>query len=101
MRMRLKYPTTPENAPMFAADIIGAAAEISGVKLDYSIASLKDLDDIVEGMRQDGCSVDQVAEMLFGFGCYVGDVLVHQAGGHWRNAQETPLANLAGFPLGN
>jgi hypothetical protein len=99
MQLRLKYPPTVDNAPRFAADMVGPAAEISGVKLDYSVASLKSVDDIVEGMRQDGCTSDQIAETLFGFGCYVGEVFVRQAGGNWRNAAETSMAKLAGFPL--
>ncbi len=99
MRLRLKYKPTPKNAPKFASDIIAAAAGISGVELDYSVASLKDVDDIIEGMRQDGCTSEQVAETLFGFGCYVGEVFVRQASGKWRDAADTSMADLAGFPL--
>jgi hypothetical protein len=99
MQLRLKYPPTVENAPRFAADMVGSAAEISGVDLDYSVASLKAVDDIIEGFRQDGCAADQIAATLFGFGCYVGEVFVRHAGGEWRNAAETSMAKLAGFPL--
>jgi len=99
MQLRLKYPPTVENAPKFAADIVASAAEISGVDLDYSVASLKTVDNIVEGMRQDGCTSDQIAATLFGFGCYVGEVLVRHAGGNWRNTDETSMAELVGFPL--
>jgi hypothetical protein len=99
MRLRLKYQPIPENAPKFAGDIVAAAAEISGVALDYSADSLKDVDDIIERMRQDGCTSEQLAETLFGFGCYVGEVFVRQAGGRWRNAADTAMADLAGFPL--
>lgn len=99
MRLRLKYPPTPENASKFAADMVVAAAEISSVDLDYSVASLKAVDDIIEEMRQDGCSSDQIAETLFGFGCYVGAIFVQHAGGTWRNAADTPMAELAGLPL--
>ena len=50
-------------------------------------------------MRQDGCTEEQVAETLFGFGCYVGEVFVRHAGGRWRKASETPMAQVAGFSL--
>lgn len=99
MRLRLKYPATPKYAAKFATDIVGAAAKISGVVLDYSVASLQAVDDLVEQMRQDGCTPDQLAETLFGFGCCVGEVFVRQAGGTWRNAADTSIAELAGFPL--
>ncbi|HVJ83533.1 MAG TPA: hypothetical protein VNC50_20880, partial [Planctomycetia bacterium] len=64
-----------------------------------SVASLRAVDDIIEDLRQEGCTSDQMAETLFGFGCYVGEVFVRNAGGRWRNAAETSMADLAGFPL--
>ena len=99
MQLRLKYPPTVENAPKLAADMVASAAEISGVDLDYSVASLKAVDDIIEGMRQDGCTADQIGATLFGFGCYVGEVFVRHAGGQWRNTVATSMAKGAGFPL--
>jgi hypothetical protein len=99
MMLRLMYAPTVENAPRFAEDMVGPAAEISGVDLDYSVASLQAVDDIVERMRQDGCTSDQLGETLFGFGCYVGEVFVRHAGGKWRDAAETAMAKFAGFPL--
>jgi hypothetical protein len=99
MRLQLNYRPIPENAVKFADEMVAAAAEISGVKLDYSVASLEEVDRIIEGLRQDGCTSDQVGETLFGFGCYLGEVLVRQAGGQWRNAADTSMADFAGFPL--
>ena len=99
MNLRLKYKPTPKNAPKFADDIVEAAVEISGVDLDYSVASLRDVDDIIEGFRQDGCSLKEIAETLFGFGCYVGEVFVERSGGRWRHADDTPMADMAGYFL--
>jgi hypothetical protein len=99
MRLNLRYEPTPENASRFAADIVGVAQNVSGTALDYSVDSLKQVDDIIEGMRSEGCTTDQIAETLFGFGCYVGEVLVRRAGATWREAANTPMASFAGFPL--
>ena len=99
MNLRLKYPPTVENAPRFAADIAASAQQISGVQLDYSVASLKEVDDILEGFRKDKLRSTQIAETLFGFGCYIGEVFVRHAGGAWRLAAETAMADFAGFPL--
>ena len=99
MNLRLKYEPTPKNAPKFADDIVESAAEISRVDLDFSVASLKDVDKIIEGFREDGCSLKQIAETLFGFGCYVGEVFVERAGGRWRRAEKTPMADMAGYFL--
>jgi len=45
MRPRLKDRPTVENAPKFAADMVGPAAEIRGAELDFSVASLKAIND--------------------------------------------------------
>lgn len=99
MQLRLKYPPTADNATQFALDIVASALEISGVTLDFTVESLKRVDEILEGFRRDGCTSDQVAETLFGFGCYVGEVFVRNANGRWRNAAETPMASFAGSAL--
>jgi hypothetical protein len=41
---QLKYDITPANATRFAADIAGAVEKNEGVKLDYSVASLAEVD---------------------------------------------------------
>jgi hypothetical protein len=56
MRPRLKYKPKPENAAKFAADIVCSAAKISVAQLDYSVESIKVVDDIIEGFRQGGCA---------------------------------------------
>lgn len=83
MRLRLKFPPTAANMPRFAADILEAAAEISGVTLDYSVASLAAVDSILGEMQRDGIGSDDVAETLFGFGAYIGEVFVRHAAGKW------------------
>jgi hypothetical protein len=92
MELQLRYAPKPENAAKFAADIVASAAEVSGVTLDYGVESLALVDGIMEALRADGVRIDQVAETLFGFGCYVGEVLVRNsdAGAAWQspNAKE-------------
>lgn len=98
MKLRLKYAPVPENAGRFADDIARAAAELDGVRLDYSPQSLDLVDRILEGMRAEGVSSDEIAETAFGFGCYVGEVFVRHAGGRWRAATPQESA-LVGMPL--
>jgi hypothetical protein len=43
-------------------------------------------------MRGKGVSIDQFAETLFGFGCYVGEVFVRHAAGRWIQTPEQWLA---------
>jgi hypothetical protein len=97
--LHLKYSPTVANAPLFAADIVESAFKISGVDLDYRPGSLWEVDRIVEGFRSEGLSRHQVGETLFGFGCYVGEVFVRNAGGVWRPTQDTPMGDFAGAPF--
>jgi hypothetical protein len=96
---RLKYDPTPENAHLFAEDMVQATKKIDGRDLDYSRASLDVLDEVLEGFRADGTTADQVRETLFGFGCYLGEVIVRHAGGKWRPTGETAAANVESLPL--
>ena len=98
MQLRLKYEPTPENASRFAADVVASASSVSGVKLDYTPDSLVLVDGIFDDFRSDGVSGRQIAETLFGFGCYVGEVLTRHAGGQWRAVGDAELA-VGGWPL--
>jgi hypothetical protein len=99
MELRLKYPATPEAAPLHARECVSAVKNVDGVELDYSVESLVTLDGILEGLREDGTRSRQVGETLFSFGCYVGEVFVRHAGGRWRSPRGTPMAGASGFPL--
>ncbi|BAJ28160.1 MULTISPECIES: hypothetical protein [Kitasatospora] len=98
MELRLRYAPEVGNAGRFAADIVGSAARVSGVELDYSVGSLAVVDEIIEDFRENGITGGQVGETLFGFGCYLGEVLVRQGGGSWR-AVDGPEVAEYGFPL--
>jgi hypothetical protein len=99
MRLNLQYPPTPENAPALAAIVVKAARDISNADLDYSAESLSHVDEIIEEFRQRGLTSEQMAETIFSFGCYVGEVLVRNAGAKWRNASETSMGPFSGSPL--
>ena len=105
LRLALKYDPVPENASAFAADIVAAARELSKVNLDYSAASLGLVDGIFADLREQGESSGAIAETLFGFGCYVGEVLVRHAGGWWDTPRPDHEADhemdwaVGGYPL--
>ena len=99
MQLWLKYPPTPEAAPQHAALAVSAAQLIQDIELDYSIESLELLDGLLERLHQDGVAVDQVAEVLFACGCYVGEVFVRHAGAAWCPTEGTSMEGVTGFPL--
>jgi hypothetical protein len=90
--LKLKYEPTPDNAPLFARDVVASTARITGDVLDYSVDSLVVVDRILQSMRAKGVSAEQFAETLFSFGCYVGEVFVRHAGGRWIQTPEQWLA---------
>jgi hypothetical protein len=51
--------------------------------LDYSVASLRLVDFLIDGLRKGGAERQQIAGTLFGLGAYVGEVLVRRAGAVW------------------
>ncbi|MGW4874302.1 Imm52 family immunity protein [Streptomyces chartreusis] len=89
MRLSLKYPAAAASGPRFAADIVAAARAVSEVDLDYSVASLTQVDEMIESIRSDGPPFDAVAETLFDFGAYVGKVLVRHADAQWVNSDDS------------
>jgi hypothetical protein len=97
--LNLKYPPTPENARKLAEVVVSAARNVSGVNLDFSVGSLAAVDQIIEKLRSEGLVAAQIAETLFSFGCYVGEVLVVNAGGTWRSTAETSMAPFASAPM--
>lgn len=99
MDLRLRYAPIATNAPLFAADIARSAFEVDRIDLDYRPGSLIDVDRIIEGFRREGLTPDQIGETLFGFGCYVGEVFVRNAGGVWRATEETSMHDAAGGPF--
>ena len=99
MELQLEYPPTPEGAPQHAALAVESTRNSSLLNLDYSPQSLSQIDQIIDALRADGVGPLQVGESLFGFGCYVGEVFVRHNQAQWRLASETPMKDLAMFPI--
>lgn len=53
--------------------------------LDYSVASLRVVDGIVDGLQHGNPDQTRIADTLFGFGAYLGEVLVRRAGAVWTD----------------
>ena len=98
LRLQLAYPLEPANASRFAADFV-AEAGAQGMVLDYSAASLAGLDAVIGSLRGTGVPVEQVADVLFGFGCYLGESLVRATGGRWVRSTAVALDRPALFPI--
>lgn len=79
--LRLPVPPEPEYAAALADRVVVASRSVSGVELDYHPASLSAVDAILDGFSASGS--DTLAETIFAFGCYIGEVMVRHAGFRW------------------
>jgi hypothetical protein len=86
------------NAAEIAAMAVPVVQENYGVTLDYGVASLKQLDGIIDDLRRDQ-RFEALQPLLFSMGCYVGEVLVRHAGGRWRGTEELGMGAVASSPI--
>jgi hypothetical protein len=89
----LEWPPVPEHMTDHADLIVTKAAEISAVTLDYTVESLRDVESLLEVFHQAGDDPGLMAETVFRFGAYVGEVMVRNADARWVLLPE-------GHPLG-
>jgi hypothetical protein len=83
MKFNLKYPPIAENGPRFASEIVVTARDISGVELDYTVRSLEAADELIDSIRGEGAPIEAIGGTLFGFGAYLGQVMVCHGGMRW------------------
>ena len=94
MNLRLQFAPTPENAAAHAQLAVDAARNVDRVELDYSPQSLAEVDRIIGKFHAQKMRADQIGETVFSFGCYVGEVLVRNLGGTWKNPERSFLSRL-------
>lgn len=98
LQLQLTRPLVAENASLFAADFVEQGRG-QGIPLDYSAGSLTVLDQIIGSLRAENVRAAQVADVLFGFGCYLGETIVRDKGARWVSSARTPLAAISVFPI--
>jgi len=99
MELRLKYPPEPQYAADLARLIVGTAKRVSNLALDYSPESLQLVDQQLAGFEREGVASADVAETLFCFGCYVGEVFVRNLAARWVRTSESAMAGLTPWPM--
>lgn len=66
-----------------AAGFVTRVTDRQRLPLDYSVASLRVVDFLVDGVRKGGADRERAHDTLVGLGAYVGEVLVRRAGAVW------------------
>lgn len=82
-----------------AAAFVARATARNRLPLDYSVASLRVVDFLIDGLRKGGAARERVRDPLFGLGAYVGEVLVRRAGAVWLDFDADQRAYF-GQPVG-
>jgi hypothetical protein len=99
LKIRLRFPASPDNAGDHAEIAVRLAGEQHGLELDYSPESLEALDGAIESMREEGLDGEEAAEVLFVFGCYLGEVMARHLKGRWMPTLRSPLKDLSPWPM--
>ena len=99
VRIRLRYPASPENARDHAQIAVDLAREEYDAELDFSPGSLELVDSFIESLREEGLDGEGAAERLFVFGCYLGEVMVRHLGGSWVPTARSPLRGVSPWPM--
>jgi hypothetical protein len=99
VKLELKFPATAENAVEHARLAVQAVREEFDSDLDFTPASLETLDGHVETLREEGWTAEDASELLFVFGCYVGQVFVRSLRGLWVPTTRSPLAGISPWPM--
>ena len=98
VRLQLSFPLVAENGPRFADEIVQQGRS-QGLALDYSAASLALLDSIIASLRNEKVTADRVADVLFGFGSYLGEAIVRATGGRWISITDAKDRPSSTFPI--
>ncbi|MDG9720762.1 hypothetical protein [Streptomyces sp. DH24] len=69
--------------PACARTFVTRVTARNRLPLDYSTASLRVVDFLIDGLRKGGADQERARSALFALGAYVGEVLVRRAGATW------------------
>ncbi|MEU5216490.1 hypothetical protein AB0G79_09825 [Streptomyces sp. NPDC020807] len=72
----------------YAAEFVSRATARARLPLDYSVASLRIVDRVVDGLRRTTDDPAAVRQALQGLGAYAGEVFVCRYGARWVDFDE-------------
>jgi peptidylprolyl isomerase len=81
-------PAQPLGDPQFRAErfIQAMATKAPDLVLDYSAASISDLEGYIERTYRDARAKRPDAQQQGDLGCYLGETIIKTVGGHWNSA---------------
>jgi hypothetical protein len=98
VELRLPFPPSPDHMADHADHLVAVVRRVDSVVLDYTVGSLATVDGLLGGFHDAGDDPNQMAETLFQFGAYIGEVIVRNAHGLWTvPGSDQPLGD--GWPM--
>lgn len=88
--MNLKVPPIAENGKELSSHFIDAVKDIEELELNLEPDSLSYVDEFLDHYSKEN-DVDAFAETIFIAGCFVGEIMVHNARGKWINSADANL----------
>jgi Family of unknown function (DUF6278) len=86
---------SPANARQLADLAVNTTRNVAGIELDFSPASLERVDELISGFRDEGHTAETMNDTICLFGCYLGEVIIHNHGGQWKVAADTAYRDIA------
>ena len=90
-KLNFQFLPTPDNGLNFAEQFRSAVKSNENINLDFSIETLKFVDEFLQRFRDEGLTVNDFAETIFVAGCYVGQVMATNNGGVWIRQEDAKL----------
>jgi hypothetical protein len=90
---------SPTTAAQFANGSVEFVQKKLGFELPYTPESLIVVDAIVDKVKETGATEQQASGLLFGLGCYVGEVFTRHAHASWRWTTEMKMTSACRFAI--
>lgn len=92
-------PGTPEEALQLADKFVRMIRRQTGALLAFTPDTLDAVDSAVDQVRASGVSEADASGMIYAVGCYVGEVIVRNAGGAWCPTAELGMEQVCSWPI--
>ena len=94
-----RHQLTAADAYRIAEQVVELMRDNTGVELDFSVESLARVDELLVGWHEGGSTSESMPKNVYLFGCYLGEVIIRNHGGRWRQTTGTAQEEAGGFPV--
>jgi hypothetical protein len=92
--IQLNIAPTPLSVQGYAGDAVKQMHKVYGFDLDYSVESLRFVDQVLQEWRAGGAPIEAVTKSLYALGSYAGETLRRRIPAHWIEPPEEQTGEL-------